>query len=94
MLRVAVVSEKRSGATATAPMGHYDNPYRASFNAQRKDMNKTNKRTRNYATVEYPESAPVDWVRLLQEQSVPALISPLHDKDIYTDGTSKKSIIM
>lgn len=48
------------------------------------------KRTRNYATVVYPESAPIDWIRLLQEQCVPALISPLHDKDLNTDGTLKK----
>lgn len=48
------------------------------------------KRTRNYATVVYPESAPADWIRLLQEQCVPALISPLHDKDLNTDGTPKK----
>ena len=48
------------------------------------------KRTRNYATVVYPESAPDDWITLLQEQCVPALISPLHDKDINADGTPKK----
>ena len=48
------------------------------------------KRTRNYATVVYPESAPADWITLLQEQCVPALISPLHDKDINADGTPKK----
>lgn len=38
----------------------------------------------------YPESAPSDWIRLLQEQCVPALISPLHNKDINADGTPKK----
>lgn len=48
------------------------------------------KRTRNYATVVYPESAPADWITLLQEQCVPALISPLHNKDINADGTTKK----
>ena len=58
------------------------------FNVHRKDMEK--KRTRNYATVIYPESATNDWIRLLQEQYVPALISPLHDKDLNTDGTLKK----
>ncbi len=49
-----------------------------------------NKRTRNYATVVYPESAPADWKVLLQEQCVPAIISPIHDRDINTDGTLKK----
>lgn len=38
----------------------------------------------------YPESAPADWITLLQEQCVPALISPLHDKDMNADGTPKK----
>ncbi len=47
-------------------------------------------RTRNFATVLYPESAPSDWKTLLQEQCVPALISPLHDKDLNSDGTLKK----
>lgn len=49
-----------------------------------------NQRTRNFATVLYPESAPNDWKVLLQEQRIPALISPLHDKDINLDGTLKK----
>lgn len=48
------------------------------------------KRTRNFATVVYPESAPTDWKMLLQEQCVPALVSPIHDRDINTDGTIKK----
>lgn len=38
----------------------------------------------------YPESAPADWIIKLQEQCVPALISPLHDKDVNSDGTKKK----
>ncbi len=49
-----------------------------------------NNRTRNYATVVYPESALDDWIMKLQEQCVPALISPLHDKDLNADGTPKK----
>lgn len=48
------------------------------------------KRTRNYATVVYPESAPSDWKVLLQEQCVPAFISPIHNRDINADGTIKK----
>lgn len=54
------------------------------------DKNMEKKRTRNYATVVYPESAPVDWINLLREQCVPALVSPLHDKDVNNDGTLKK----
>lgn len=49
------------------------------------------KRTRNFATVVYPESAPSDWIMILQEQCVPAFISPLHDKDINSDGEIKKA---
>lgn len=48
------------------------------------------KRTRNFATVVYPESAPSNWKMLLQEECVPALVSPVHDRDINTDGTIKK----
>lgn len=47
-------------------------------------------RTRNFATVVYPESAPDDWLSLLAEQCVPAFVSPLHDQDLNPDGESKK----
>lgn len=48
-------------------------------------------RTRNYATVVYPESAPENWQELLSEQFVPAFISPLHDKDVNPTGEPKKA---
>lgn len=48
------------------------------------------KRTRNYATVVYSESAPINWKMILQEQCVPALVSPIHDRDVNADGTIKK----
>lgn len=47
-------------------------------------------RTRNFATVVYPESAPADWREVLDSYHVPALISPLHDRDVMPDGTRKK----
>lgn len=47
-------------------------------------------RTRNFATVVYPESAPDNWQEILSEQFVPAFISPLHDKDINPTGEAKK----
>lgn len=47
-------------------------------------------RTRNFATVVYPESAPEKWQDILAEQFVPAFISPLHDKDINPTGEAKK----
>lgn len=49
------------------------------------------KRTRNYATVVYPESAPENWQDILSEQFVPAFISPIHDSDKNADGESKKA---
>ena len=47
-------------------------------------------RTRNFATVVYPESAPENWQTILGEHCVPAFISPLHDKDINPTGEQKK----
>lgn len=48
------------------------------------------KRTRNFACIVYPESAPDNWVDLLQDEFVPALISPLHDFDKNPTGEFKK----
>lgn len=47
-------------------------------------------RTRNFATVVYPESAPDNWQDILSEQFVPAFISPLHEKDVNPTGEVKK----
>lgn len=48
------------------------------------------KRTRNFASVVYPESAPQDWKEILTQQFVPAFISPLHDQDVNPGGEVKK----
>jgi hypothetical protein len=48
------------------------------------------KRTRNYATVVYPESAPGNWFDILAETKIAAFISPLHDSDNNADGEHKK----
>lgn len=47
-------------------------------------------RTKNWGTIVYPESAPEDWIDILEEQHIPALISPLHDKDLDKSGNLKK----
>lgn len=47
-------------------------------------------RTRNYATVVYPESAPEEWYRIIADSKIPVFISPLHDNDINADGEPKK----
>lgn len=38
----------------------------------------------------YPESAPSNWIEILNMSGVKWAVSPLHDKDINPDGTSKK----
>lgn len=48
-------------------------------------------RTRNYATVVYPESAPSNWLELLSNEVVPCFVSPLHDSDLNPTGESKKA---
>ena len=47
-------------------------------------------RTRNYATVVYPESAPEKWRQILEETKIPCFISPLHDRDKNATGEDKK----
>ena len=48
-------------------------------------------RTRNFTTIVYPESAPENWLEILQQLFVPALVSPLHDKDVNPTGEQKKA---
>ena len=48
-------------------------------------------RTRNFATVVYPDSAPADWKEKLDQLHVAAFISPLHDKDVNPNGELKKA---
>lgn len=55
-----------------------------------KEKTSTKKRTRNYASIVYPESAPDKWQDILSQQFIPAFISPLHDKDTNPTGEVKK----
>lgn len=48
-------------------------------------------RTRNFATVVYPDSAPANWKEKLDQLHVAAFISPLHDKDVNPNGELKKA---
>ena len=43
-----------------------------------------------YACIHYPDSAPNDWLQILENTHVPCLISPLHDLDVNADSTPKK----
>ena len=47
-------------------------------------------KTRNYATIVYPESAPKNWKEKLEQCFVPSFISPLHKDDVNADGQPKK----
>lgn len=47
-------------------------------------------RTRNFAFLVYPESAPPNWLEILDDAHCPAFVSPLHDRDINPDGNPKK----
>lgn len=47
-------------------------------------------RTRNYACVVYPESAPSNWQEIVSAAKIPVFISPLHDKDKNPTGEPKK----
>ena len=58
--------------------------------AQKRADEKRAGRTRNFATVVYPESAPADWMERLDQYHIAALVSPLHDKDTNPSGEPKK----
>lgn len=47
-------------------------------------------RSRTWAFILYPESAPDNWQEILSTECIPALVSPLHDKDFNADGEVKK----
>lgn len=47
-------------------------------------------RNLHFATIVYPESAPENWIDILEEQYIQALISPIHNKDIDKEGKPKK----
>lgn len=54
---------------------------------------KSTSRTRNYATVVYPDSenTPENWVSILSDMCIPSFVSPLHDLDANPDGEVKKA---
>ena len=44
-----------------------------------------------YACILYPESAPDNWLQILEDTHVACLVSPLHNADFNADGTPKKN---
>lgn len=55
------------------------------------DTKSKDNRSRLWATVVYPESAPENWIDILRDKMVPCFVSPLHDKDLNADGSPKKA---
>lgn len=54
------------------------------------ETKKKDSRARNFATVVYPESAPENWLNILQELTIPCYVSPIHDSDVNPAGEPKK----
>lgn len=53
-------------------------------------MSGTNVKKRYWAAVVYPESAPQNWLDIVQQTGLPVAVSPLHDKDVDPTGEPKK----
>lgn len=47
-------------------------------------------RSKNWATVVYPESAPENWFNIVQDNYLCGYVSPLHDSDCEETGEKKK----
>lgn len=43
-----------------------------------------------YACILYPDSAPDNYLQILEDMHIACLVSPLHDLDVNVDGTPKK----
>lgn len=56
----------------------------------KEDTDRSKVRTRNFATVVYPESAPADWLDIINDLHIPCFVSPLHDQDLDAKGKPKK----
>ena len=48
-------------------------------------------KSRNWAFVMYPDSAPDNWFEVLSGLAMKILVSPLHDSDVNADGEIKKA---
>lgn len=64
---------------------------KAQAKADKKYEKKRAERSKVWAGIVYPDSAPDDWIDRLKEQMVDAYVSPLHDKDCNPDGEIKKA---
>lgn len=51
----------------------------------------TGKKSKYWGLIVYPDSAPDDWISLLEDLYVPFAVSPLHDRDVDKNGILKKA---
>jgi hypothetical protein len=87
-----MIDKKTEGTTSAKVASSEHVNSQVNNNTQsKKTSTKGRGRTRNYATVVYPESAPADWLAVLDSLHVPAFVSPLHDADVNADNTPKKA---
>lgn len=63
----------------------------AQKNADKAYEKKRSERSKVWAGVVYPDSAPEDWIDRLRSLMIDAFVSPLHDKDCNADGEVKKA---
>lgn len=54
------------------------------------DKPRKDNRCRNYTAILYPESAVENWEEVLNDAHVEALVSPLHNRDVNSQGELKK----
>jgi hypothetical protein len=57
----------------------------------KKDSNYNSKRTRNWSTLFYPDDLPADWLGEVKALGFKWSLSPLHDKDLWTEENEKKN---
>lgn len=63
----------------------------ASDRAKKKYEQKREKRSKNWTFIVYPDSAPDNWQRRLDDEHLQWVESPLHDSDVNADGKPKKA---
>lgn len=54
------------------------------------DKKRAGMRSRNWLAVIYPDDLPADYVDILSQTGINAVLSPIHDKDVNADGSPKK----
>ena len=56
--------------------------------SEKYEKERAGKRTRNWAFILYPESAPKEWLSVILDEMTPFVVSPLHDSDV-NEGTGE-----